>query len=201
MPRSEPLDRFLQAAQSFVEASLDAEPEREEARAAAAQIFAALETPANNSAPGPQSQPAVQHLDAALTEATSSNHGLSEIADAFRAIAPDLHWTRRPPGEHDAPEFREGHANALLVGPLGLERRRDVVVGVSLLAPHVPYPDHRHRPEELYIVMSEGEWYRESLGWYRPGPGAIVYHEPDIVHAMRAGPAPLFAVWLLWDAG
>ena len=46
--------------------------------------------------------------------------------------------------------------------------------------------------------MSEGDWYREDRGWHTPGTGGIVYNPPDIVHAMRAGPDPLLAVWFLW---
>ena len=60
------------------------------------------------------------------------------------------------------------------------------------------YVDHQHPPEEIYIVMSDGEWYREGTGWYVPGAGGTVYHPPHVVHAMRAGAVPLLAVWLLW---
>jgi quercetin dioxygenase-like cupin family protein len=68
---------------------------------------------------------------------------------------------------------------------------------VSLVAPGIRYIDHRHPPEELYIVMSGGEWYREDRGWHAPGIGGIVYNPSDSVHAMRSGPEPLLALWLL----
>ena len=69
--------------------------------------------------------------------------------------------------------------------------------GATLVAPDVRYIDHRHPPEEVYIVLSEGEWYREGLGWHAPGIGGVVYNPPNVVHAMRSGPAALLALWLL----
>ena len=101
------------------------------------------------------------------------------------------------PSEAHGRTFHDGHANADIVGPAGLERRSDVMLGASLVAPDVRYVDHRHPPEEVYIVMSEGEWYREGCGWHTPGIGGIVYNPPDAVHAMRAGNRALLAFWLL----
>jgi quercetin dioxygenase-like cupin family protein len=87
-----------------------------------------------------------------------------------------------------------GHASADIIGPAGHERHDDDVVGVSLLAPGVIYSDHNHPPEEIYVVMTEGEWFNEQAGWYTPGVGRVVYHRPDIVHAMRSANEPLLAI-------
>lgn len=61
--------------------------------------------------------------------------------------------------------FRDGHVNATIAGPEGLEIRRDVWIGViiSLMAPHMRYPDHRHPPEEIYVVLSDGQWRQASI--------------------------------------
>ena len=108
-----------------------------------------------------------------------------------------MRWRRRAgSGAHGA-EFHDGHANTDIIGPTGLERRGDVWFGATLVAPRVRYIDHRHPPEEVYLVLSEGEWYREGCGWHAPGVGGVVYNPPDVVHAMRAGEAPLLALWLL----
>ena len=80
----------------------------------------------------------------------------------------------------------------------GLEIRRDVWIGVSLMAPHMRYPDHRHPPEEIYIALSSGEWHQASKPWHEPGIGKLVYNPPNIVHAMRSADQPLLAVWFLW---
>ena len=98
-------------------------------------------------------------------------------------------------------KVRDGHANALIVGPDGLEPREDARVGVSLMAPAVQYPDHRHPPEEVYVALSPGEWRQGDGPWHAPGPGGLVYNPPGIVHAMRSGKTPLLAIWCLWVGG
>ena len=69
------------------------------------------------------------------------------------------------------------------------------------MAPGIRYPDHRHPPEEVYVVLSDGEWMQGEGNWFKPGIGGIVYNSPSILHAMRAPASePLLAVWLLWEA-
>lgn len=88
----------------------------------------------------------------------------------------------------------------MLIGPHGLERRDDVTVGLTLMAPNVRYPDHRHPPEEFYLVLSSGEWRQDGGAWHEPGPGGVVYHSPGVVHSVRSGAAPLLTLWLHWTS-
>ena len=99
-----------------------------------------------------------------------------------------------------SPSFGEGHANAMIVGPGGIEERRDVWVGMSLLAPDVRYPDHSHSPEEIYLVLTGGEFRQADGAWFEPGVGGTFYNEPGILHAMASGDKPLLAVWCLFEA-
>ena len=92
----------------------------------------------------------------------------------------------------------DGHANATIVDPEGLEIRRDAWISVSLMAPHMRYPDHRHPPEEIYVVLSDGQWRQASDPWHEPGIGGLVYNPPNVVHAMRSTERPLLALWFLW---
>lgn len=146
--------------------------------------------------PAPKVFPACSHLPAALAGAKRGPADLAELAEAFEALAPSIAWRLRP--SEDA-IFSAGHANAWVVGPGedALEPRSDVWVGVSLIAPDVTYPDHQHPPEEVYIVLSDGDWRQGNEPWFTPGLGGIVYNPPGIVHAMRARRSPLFAVWCL----
>jgi hypothetical protein len=128
-------------------------------------------------------------LDEALAESTP-------LLEAFRAIEPKLTWYQRK-GDLGDDRFRACHANASLVGPDGLEPREDVWIGVSLMAPNTSYPVHHHPPEEVYLVLSDGEWWNEAEGWYRPGSGRTVHHRPNQRHAMRSGATPLLAFWAL----
>lgn len=117
------------------------------------------------------------------------------LVGSFFNIADYLAWYKRP--APDMPDFMIGHANAEIIGPRGLERRDDLVVGVTLMRPGITYPDHQHPPEELYIVLSEGLWRQNDNPWWSPGHGGLVYNPADIVHSMRSLETPLFALWCL----
>ena len=194
MRRPEALERVLGAARDFLAARVEpGTPPGDAAR----RIFDALANSDGDIVPGEAPRPpACSHLTAALASARAAPE-IAPLAEAFTSLDPSLRWRLRPGAEAHGRTYLEGHANADLVGPIGLERRSDVLVGASLVAPGVRYIDHRHPPEEIYIVMSGGEWYREDRGWHTPGAGGIVYNPSDVVHAMRAGPEPLLALWLL----
>ena len=195
MKRSDALSRFIDASRDALSARFE---ERTPPAAVAAHVFEALADSVGVIAPGPIAPPpAYRHLRCALQRARAAPE-ISALAEAFEALEPELRWRRRPGSRGHGTVFHDGHANADIIGPMGLEQRSDVWFGASLVAPDVPYIDHRHPPEEIYIVMSEGEWYREDRGWHAPGIGGVVYNPPDVVHAMRAGPSALLALWLLW---
>jgi len=174
--------------------------EGERASAVAHHIFSALETAVGNEIGEPETLPVCRYLEPALDNARAGPAPIAALAEAFQAIRPILRWQRRIDAESLGASFYDGHANTWLVGPNGLEPRSDVIVGASLLAPGIRYPDHDHPPEELYVVMSEGEWFEEHRGWYTPGVGGIVYHPSGVTHAMRSGAVPLLALWCLWAA-
>lgn len=139
------------------------------------------------------------HLAQAAAPGNFDHPALARLAAAFIGIEPRLAWSRKPAKDPTASaNFAEGHANAMIAGPGGLEPRSDVWLGVSLLAPHVRYPDHRHPPEETYLVMADGEFSQEGGPWFRPGVGGSFYNRPGITHAMRSLDGPLLAFWALW---
>lgn len=195
--RPEPMHRLIDAAFVALDGTAPAS-----ARPAITAMAALLKTPGRASGNIAGSAPACAWLDDALAAAEKAPAPAATLARAVAAVAPGLPWYRRAwsaadGGPDDAAAFADGHANAQIVGPQGLEVRDDVTVGVTIMAPGVRYPDHRHPPEEVYVVMSEGEWRRANDPWFRPGPGGIVHNPPGIVHAMRSGVAPLFALWIL----
>jgi len=163
------------------------------------RIFTALQVP---SAPATQlgsgRLPVCGHLATALDQARLQPEPIGPLAGAFAAIEPGLGWKTRAGAEAQGEQFLNGHANATIVGSEGLEIRPDVWIGVSLMAPHTRYPDHRHPPEEVYVVLSGGEWRQGSGEWHAPGIGGLVHNPPNIVHAMRSGEQPLLALWFLW---
>ena len=162
-----------------------------------ARIFKALEKPAPTREEGKR-LPVCAHLDAALKTARSASPSLARVADAFQAIEPHLSWKSRPGGPTASENFDEGHANVMIAGPGAFEERDDLWIGASLMAPHVRYPDHTHKPEETYLVLSPGEFRQGDAPWFEPGIGGTLFNVPDIKHAMRSGDAPFFAIWCLW---
>lgn len=123
---------------------------------------------------------------------------LRDLHSRFQSVEPLLTWRCRQDTSGTASEnFEDGHANAMIVGPGGLEERNDVWFGATLMAPNMRYPDHDHAPEEVYLVMSEGEFQHGSSAWFSPGIGGSFYNPPGIRHAMRSTDKPLFAFWVL----
>jgi hypothetical protein len=166
---------------------------------AAERMFAALQVPsAQAGRTGTARLPVCRHLATAQEHVRHQPGPIGALADAFAVIEPRLDWKARAGAETQGEQFRVGHANATIIGLEGLEIRRDVWIGVSLMAPHTQYPDHRHPPEEIYIVLSDGQWRQASDPWHEPGIGGVVYNPPNVVHAMRSAEQPLLALWFLW---
>lgn len=162
------------------------------------RIFAQLRKPQRQvSTPAQAPLPAQQYLAEALTFGRRNASDLAAVTDAFSALEPQLTWRRREIKGPGAEDFARGHANAYIVGPGGVEERSDVWIGASLMAPHVQYVDHHHPPAEVYLVLTPGSWRQDQAPWWEPGIGGIVYNQPDVVHAMKSGTTPLFAVWCL----
>ena len=192
------------ALQDFLTSVRDAlatRPLGADATAAMDRIYGALAIPGSPSLGKARRLPVCAHLPGALGTARAHSAPIARIADAFAVVEPSLVWAPRAAGgPHASASWAEGHANAMIVGPGGLEDRDDLHVGASLLAPRVRYPDHDHGPEEVYLVLSPGRFQHGGSGWFEPGIGGTLYNEPGTKHAMASDDAPLFAVWCLWTA-
>ena len=155
LQRSPGLQRLLDAMQ-------DAIAVQESSRGAAARVaapsFEALSRAAPESAQATASRlPACDHLPEALDAARAGPPSVARVAEAFAEIDARLPWKRRANAEMAGSRFADSHANAVIIGPGGLEPREDVLLGVSLMAPRLQYPDHHHPPEEIYLALSRGE--------------------------------------------
>lgn len=143
--------------------------------------------------------PVCEYLTPAMDVIAQEGHPLRELAGRLHAVLPRLVWRARPgPAPNASADFAESHANAMIVGPGGVEGRRDLWIGISLLAPGARYPDHDHAPPEVYLVLSPGRFLQGGGEWFSPGIGGVFYNPPGILHAMAADEdAPLLALWLL----
>jgi quercetin dioxygenase-like cupin family protein len=181
-----PIDHFLGLAGSAVSNAATGD-----ALSAGSRVKALLaEAPTPAKTLPPQRLEVCRYLAAACTEMRP------DLAAAFTALEPALAWrTRTMPNASS--EFAEGHASARLLDHTGLEQRGGLVSGFSLVAPGITYPEHNHPPEEIYLVLSAGEWWQAGRGWHAYGPGGIVHNPPNIRHAMRGTAVPLLAIWFL----
>lgn len=121
----------------------------------------------------------------------------ADLGRAFAALEQRLRWYRRGSAEESEQPFWNGHANAVILGPGGLETRDDLWIGATVMAPGVRYADHDHPPEEVYLSLTPGEWWNAEMDWTDPGPTGFVYNPPGIAHAMRSGTGPFLALWYL----
>jgi Dimethlysulfonioproprionate lyase len=191
--RSETLQRFVDSA-SAAFGQFVKDPE---GRRTVLQVFRVLEVVSTQRSGSGSQLPVCSHLPRALA-AARSHESLHSLLDRFQSIEPLLEWRRRPTYDDTASEnFAEAHANTMIIGPGGLEDRRDVWLGASLMAPKVRYPDHNHEPEEVYLVLSEGQFRQGEGEWFSPGIGGSFYNTPGIRHAMRSLEVPLLAFWVL----
>lgn len=195
MMRPKPMQEFLDA----IVSAADSRVTDSNARASLSKIKAALQTPSEIS-DGVGTQLPIPNC---LEEVANPSHfhapDLRHLIETFLRLEPMLNWRRRSGVITCASaNFAEGHANANIVGPGGIERRTDVWLGVTLLSPNVRYPDHSHPPEETYLVLSSGAFRHGESEWFESGIGGTFYNSPGIVHAMRSDNSPLLAFWLLW---
>ena len=178
MARSGELQAFIDA---YLEAFAASRPGRE-ASALVNRAGAALREPGDPGDEAPCRLDVGQHLEAALTFAGAVSPQLARLAAAFRGIEPSLRWQcRNTSGPFASDNWARGHGNTDLIGATGLEHRGDVILGASLMAPDVRYPDHRHPPEEAYLLLTPGRFMHEHRGWSDPGPGGSLYNEPIIL--------------------
>ena len=122
-----------------------------------------------------------------------------QFEEWLQLYAPDAEYWM-PAWDDDDQLTNDPHSQISLIyypNRNGLEDRDDITIGVSLLAPHVRYPDHRHAPEEIYLVLTPGRFQHGESEWFEPGPGGTLHNIPNIRHAMASGDVSLLAIWCL----
>jgi hypothetical protein len=188
------LQEFLAALETAISRAEPSEPAAQVVR----RVFGA--TRSADGLPPPaagEALPVCALLDQALATAMASGSPAATVADRLARLAPHLDWYRRGGSETVAPAFRDGHANAYIIEPGRVESAKDVMIGVSLMAPDLHYPDHRHPPAEVYYSLSPGSWRQGDGPWVTPGIGGLVHNPSNVVHSMRSADAPLLAIWCL----
>lgn len=191
MMRAPELQVFLDAAEAALQQSCLQESA---AWSAAGRVFDRCRARVGGTGTArPARLPVCDWIAPALSAATRRR----DVADALAALQGRLEWKRRASADPADARFWEGHANAMICGPGGLELRDDLWIGVTVMAPGVTYVDHDHPPEEVYLSLAPGEWWNAGMDWTDPGMQGVIYNPPGIRHAMRSGAGPFLALWFL----
>lgn len=190
--RDAEVQRFLGAAEAALMASA---PARSVAVLAGERVFSRLRARVGQAGGGAAQLPVCDWIEPALAAADGGPR--QGLADAFGALVERLEWKRRASADPADRAFWDGHANAMICGPGGLEVRDDLWIGATVMAPGVTYVDHDHPPEEVYLSLAPGEWWNAEMDWTDPGARGVIYNPPGIRHAMRSGAGPFLALWFL----
>ncbi|WP_425403171.1 dimethylsulfonioproprionate lyase family protein [Hwanghaeella sp.] len=143
--------------------------------------------------------PVLRHLPHALEAAAAWN--LAGLADSFGALAGAIEWSQNSgyTEENSSRAFLDGYAYASFSGPDGPIVCEAPMAGFMLLGPNVHYPDHRHEPREVYLVLTSGvQWTLDSGEWFDVAPGTMIVHDRWQKHAIRTRNTPFlaFAAWM-----
>ncbi|MGA3797693.1 dimethylsulfonioproprionate lyase family protein [Pseudomonas fluorescens] len=139
-------------------------------------------------------------VERALADAPRTDRDFKILLSALETLLSSSRWIKRSASEGDDDAFEERHRHALILGKGALLECSTLTVGLAVMEPELCYPYHKHPPAEFYVVLSEGYWYREDVGWWNPGPGGVVFNPPSAVHSMRSTDKPLLALWGLSHA-
>lgn len=143
--------------------------------------------------------PVLQHLEAAVGLARQNNAAV--ITDHFDKVSSLLRWSQNPSYNETncSRSLLDGYAYAAMGGPDGPIECAAPRGGIMVMGPHVTYPDHRHGPKEVYLVLTPGaQWRLDEGEWFDVEAGDLLYHDAWQMHAMRTGDQPLlaFAGWI-----
>ena len=194
LARAAAVRRFLDTLGASLTAAARESPDRAALEAFADLVRAVDVAPLADD--GPPERLAVSRL---WDDGLRASHGA--LVGPLAALGPWLSWTQNPNYRRQPPDptFLDNYGYAVIAGPVdgppALVTTPGVAVGVLVLGPGTHYPLHGHPAVEVYLALTEAEWWKGDRPWHRQPPGAAIYHAPSVPHAMRAGEIPLLAVY------
>jgi quercetin dioxygenase-like cupin family protein len=128
-------------------------------------------------------------------KAPSKEKPLTDVLDVFRPLANALPWRYSYSPSSDKPGLENRMAWAELVGPKAPFHSDQVCLGLTVIGPHVRYPEHSHPAVEVYFVLSgTARWTARGATKAQP-PGAYILHPSNVVHVMETDDEPLIAAY------
>ncbi len=119
----------------------------------------------------------------------------------MRDRAEGLEWRQSYSAAEIGESYLKGMGYVELMGLRGHYPSDTVAFGFVAIGPDSLYPEHRHRSEEIYAILSgTGEWRYDLGPWTRHGAGEAVHSAPNRWHALRTGAGPLVMLYA-WMGG
>lgn len=123
------------------------------------------------------------------------------LVAALVGAASRLRWGQTYVAADFGAGFLERYGWTELAGQRGPFHSDAVAAGFLLLGPETEYPAHRHRAEEIYVVLSgTAAWMRDGADAGALPPGSIIHHPSLMLHAVRTSHEPLLTFYL-WRGG
>lgn len=158
----------------------------------AAFIGGALDAELPYRAAEPATLPAVAALPRCRGLAAPATAALTE---AVIAAAPELCWRQSYTDDEVGAHFLANYGWFNLVSPDGPYRSEACRVSVGYWGAGLDYPDHRHDPEEIYLVLAGSARFRRAGSPPRPvGPGGTYHNPAGVMHGTAMTPGPLLAM-------
>lgn len=136
--------------------------------------------------------PVTQYLK---DEPPYKSQSITDVLAVFRPLADALPWRYSYSARTDSPSLGNRMAWAELVGPKAPYHSDHVCLGLTVIGPHVRYPEHAHPAVEVYYVLSgTARWTAKGITKTQP-PGAYILHPSNVVHVMETEDEPLIAAY------
>ena len=146
----------------------------------------------------PKPAAASRHLAAA---GDCAGRAEAALLAALSEFSGRLNWMQMYTAEDFGQDFLDDYAHVELIGPEGHFMSDEIAAGLVVYGPGLDYPDHWHVAEEIYIPLThDGLWSADGAPLAARKAGSFIFHQSNMRHAIRAGSAPLVALWV-WRNG
>ena len=147
--------------------------------------------------------PATRFMSPSLSLTHPGTHALVALFEAEKA---NLKWEQsysRADGVVGE-DMLSGYGFAEVIGKQGPFVSEKVRSGIGVWGPDIDYPLHRHRAEEVYVVLAGSARFQlgdgDNVSSGVRGPGDVVHVPSMLTHGFATGQEPL-VVFYIWQAG